>query len=126
MRRLLPPDVIMSPIATGLIPPLQQRMKCIRFAGSTMRAFLLLVCLAPLPTGAQTETSNSPVEVVPTLGHYTPVNCLAFSPDGRTIVSGSSELKLWDAASGRELRSLIGHAGRVFAVAFSPDGRSRQ
>ena len=48
---------------------------------------------------------------------------MAFSPDGSTFVSGSSDgtLKLWDTASRRELQTLR-HRG-VTSVAFSPDGR---
>jgi WD40 repeat protein len=51
---------------------------------------------------------------------------VAVSPDGRFIVSGSDDktVKVWDAASGRLLRSLDGHTDRVRAVAVSPDGRT--
>ena len=31
-------------------------------------------------------------------------------------------VKLWDVASGKELRALTGHTGWVTSVAFSPDG----
>jgi WD40 repeat protein len=51
---------------------------------------------------------------------------VAVSPDGRTIVSGSwdNTVKVWEAESGRLLRSLEGHTGGVNAVAVSPDGRT--
>ncbi|MGO9546227.1 MAG: caspase family protein [Rhodomicrobium sp.] len=58
-------------------------------------------------------------------GHGAAIRSLAFSADGRLVLSGSSDrtLKLWDAASGRELRSFSGHTEPVLSVALSPDGR---
>ena len=48
----------------------------------------------------------------------------AVSPDGARIVSASIDetLKLWDAATGAELRTLSGHTDGVWGCAFSPDG----
>ena len=50
---------------------------------------------------------------------------MAVTPDGRHAVSASDDrtLKVWDLASGAELRTLAGHADGVTAVAVTPDGR---
>ncbi|MCY2954350.1 MAG: protein kinase [Planctomycetota bacterium] len=59
-------------------------------------------------------------------GHTNPVQAVAFSPDGRMALSGSTDktLRLWDVATGSQVRSFAGHTEGVYAVAFSPDGRS--
>jgi WD40 repeat protein len=51
---------------------------------------------------------------------------VAFSPDGKRIVSGSSDntLWLWDGATGKPIGEPIkGHSNSVRSVAFSPDGK---
>lgn len=58
-------------------------------------------------------------------GHPNAVTCLAFSPDSRTVASGSADgtIKLWDVAAGKEHATLTGHTDVVHSVAFSPDNR---
>src|SRR5205814_1730104 len=44
----------------------------------------------------------------------------------KTLASASFDatVKLWEAATGKPLRTLAGHDKRVWSVAFSPDGTS--
>jgi hypothetical protein len=53
------------------------------------------------------------------------VSSVAYSPDGKRIVSGSGDktLKVWDAQTGQEVLSLKGHTFNVTSVAFSPDAK---
>jgi WD40 repeat protein len=55
------------------------------------------------------------------------VQALAFSPDGKRIVSGEvgGSLQRWDVSSGRAVGApMLGHTRTVESVAYSPDGRS--
>jgi eukaryotic-like serine/threonine-protein kinase len=51
------------------------------------------------------------------------VVCLAFSPDGKRIATGSEDLaiRLWDASTGQQVLTLRGHTAAVTSLAFSPD-----
>lgn len=57
-------------------------------------------------------------------GHDSWVSDCGWSPDGTRVVSAGSErtIRVWDAATGRQLHELREHADAVRACAWSPDG----
>ncbi|KAJ3092047.1 hypothetical protein HK102_011253 [Quaeritorhiza haematococci] len=59
-------------------------------------------------------------------GHQGWVKAVAVTPDGRYVVTGAADgsAKIWDLASGKEVRELRGHQGPLRAVTVTPDGRN--
>ena len=58
------------------------------------------------------------------VAHMSLVESLAYSPDGKTIATGSfQEVVLWDAAKGTIVSRIPGFVDRVVAIAYSTDGK---
>jgi WD40 repeat protein len=74
---------------------------------------------------AHAQTPQAGPERLAFEGHTGPVYNVAFSSDGKQIVSGSADMtaKVWDAQTGKETVTLKGHTGKVNSVAFRADGR---
>ena len=81
---------------------------CIACIGSYDHTFRLWDTV----TGAALQTLD---------GHSIWVSSVAFSPDGRLVVSGSSDntVQLWDAATGALQQTLEGYSDMVKSIAVS-------
>jgi WD40 repeat protein len=97
----------------------------VRFLRRGLALFLVgAVIVGCLQTWAQMPDPN----VVGTLrGHTEPVYAVAYTPDGKFVLTGSFDksLKIWDAATGKEVKTFAGttgHQNLVLAVAINPEG----
>ncbi|OYD96897.1 ribosome assembly protein 4 [Nostoc sp. 'Peltigera membranacea cyanobiont' 210A] len=72
------------------------------------------------------KKENRAIEVNTLEGHSSRVSSVGFSPDGKTLASGSADktIKLWDVSTGKAIKTLTGHSSSVSSVGFSPDGKT--
>ncbi|MGO9474468.1 MAG: PDZ domain-containing protein, partial [Rhodomicrobium sp.] len=84
----------------------------------------------PAQFAAAKPAAEAPLPMLDTGGHMALINGIAFTPDGRQLVSASNDktIRVWDLTSGKTVRTIRGESapgqgGKVYAMALSPDGK---
>lgn len=104
----------------------------VRFGPVFVLPLLMVAWTFPLRAAPPTDRYGDPLPdgAVSRLGsirflHGDWVRSVAFSPDGKTLVSGTQErfFRIWDTATGREVRRFKVKDTSVVRVALSPNGR---
>lgn len=70
-------------------------------------------------------SQSDKIETIIQKGHTAAVKSVAFSPNGKFLVTGSRDrsAKLWELESGMEMRSFLGHDLTINSVQVSSDGK---
>src|SRR5947208_887439 len=85
-------------------------------------SLLIALVSAHMPGVLAADEPNPPSRTL--TGHKGSVLSVAFTRDGKTLVSSSRDhtIKIWDIATGTLQRTLTNHTADVYVVAFSHDG----
>lgn len=99
----------------------------------SLRLGIVVSLFGVASVGCAEEAPNVPTQPLLALdagGHTSCVNKLAFTPDGKEIITVSDDktIRVWDIASGEPVRTIRppigqGPEGMIYCLAISPDGR---
>ena len=83
-----------------------------------------LYCYCSLLLLWNLSASAQQPRLVAPIGHTSKINTVAFSPDGKKVVTGADDntASIWDPVSGKLLAVLAGHKKEITRVSFSPNG----
>jgi WD40 repeat protein len=93
---------------------------------NAMSSVLRLPLLITTPgIWAEPQAGSARPELMVQLGHSGPILCSTFSPDEKYLLTGGLDYtaRLWDVATGKEIRRFLGNREPVDMVSFLPDGR---
>src|SRR5260370_26864503 len=86
-----------------------------RRARLSLTGFLFVCLLAGCNTNSKPAETQLPAS---------PVECVAFGPEGRFLAAGlGGTVKVWDPQSGKEQLSFPAHEMEITCIAISPDGK---
>src|SRR5262245_16060286 len=108
-----------APTARPSEPPTMPRRPSTRIRAALLG--LSAISTVAVATAAQQALTESG-----TLdGHTEAVYSVAFSPDGKQLITGGFDntVRVWDLATKKELKRFDGHTSFVLSVAPSPDGK---
>jgi WD40 repeat protein len=107
-------------------PSAQLRLRVLS-GGSERR---VTVSLAERPKIQAVQNQGGPLLMLDTGGHMARITGLAFTPDGKHLVSASEDkvMRVWDWQAGKTIRTIRGqigpgNEGKIYALALSPDRR---
>jgi len=102
-------------------------------SGAVMARLVAALCAIVWMAAAGRATAadeSAPQLMLDTGGHMAVVTGVAFTPDGKQVVSASNDktVRVWDVETGKTVRIIRGEAapgnwGAIYAMALSPDGR---
>jgi WD40 repeat protein len=104
-------------------------------AWRSLPALLLPLVIYALAGEARSAQQAPAVETMPQLlldtgGHMAKITDIAFTPNGKQLVSASDDktVRVWDVETGKTVRLIRGQIGpgqegKIYAMALSPDGR---